>query len=110
MDKEENDHVRLFIEHGINNGLQGTDLQSSYQLDPNNMDTEQTKTWRSMEQSSGLKSGAIRGVHWIKPKHLQALEQRTAIAIFKLAMCEDTNWIIRKGLFMEGKKVWGRKL
>ena len=49
----------------------------------------------------------IRGVHWIKPKHLHLLEQRTAIAIFKLATHEDANQIIKRGVFVEGKKVWG---
>ena len=36
------------------------------------------------------------------------LGQRTAIAIFRLASQEDANKIIRDGLYVEGKKVWGR--
>ena len=41
--------------------------------------------------------------------HLCVVGQRTAIAIFKMAMQEDANIIIEKGLYVEGKKVWGRK-
>ena len=48
-------------------------------------------------------------MHWIKPTHLRTLGQRMAIAIFKMATQEDANLIIERGLFIEGKKVWGRK-
>ena len=48
-------------------------------------------------------------VAWIKPIHLCAAGQRTAIAIFWLKSREDTNKVIRDSLYVEGKKMWGRK-
>ena len=70
---------------------------------------EQQDGWRAIKQVNGLENNMIKGIHWIKPTHLQTLGQRTVIAIFKLATWEDANQIIERGLFMEGKKVWGRK-
>ena len=62
-----------------------------------------------VEQENRLKFAAIRGVSWIKPIHLRTVGQRTAIAVFRLDSQEAANQVIEKGLFVEGKKVWGRK-
>ena len=46
---------------------------------------------------------------WIKPIHLRSVGQRIAITIFSFATQEDANQAIENGLYVEGKKVWGRK-
>ena len=58
------------------------------------LEVDQTKSWRAVEQANGLRDKVIKGIHWIKPTQLCTPGQRTAI---------------RGGIFMEGKKVWGRK-
>lgn len=35
--------------------------------------------------------------------------QQSAITIFRLATKEDANWVIKHSLYVEGKKVWGRR-
>ena len=72
-------------------------------------EVEHHEGWRAVEQVSGLRNESIKDIAWIKPIHLCAAGQRTAIAIFKLASQEDANKVIRDGLYVEGKKVWGRK-
>jgi len=69
----------------------------------------QAGTLETIEQVSGLSEMAIREVRWIKPTRLRSPGQRTAIAIFGFATQEGANQAIRHGLFVEGKKVWGRK-
>ena len=69
----------------------------------------QSNFWQAIEQVSGIRTGAIKEVSWIKPIHLHMAGQRTAIAIFKLETQEDANQVIERGLYVEGKKVWGRK-
>ena len=41
--------------------------------------------------------------------HLHATSQRTAILVFRIDSREVANQVIEHGLFIEGKKVWGRK-
>ena len=76
---------------------------------PTSLKIDQHNGWRVIEQVNGLESNVSKGTHWIKPTHLRTLGQRTVIAIFKMATWEDANLIIKRGLFIEGKKVWGRK-
>lgn len=70
---------------------------------------EDPLAWKSVERSNDLRESAIQEVNWIKPTHLRTDGQRTAIAIFRLATREDANQVIEHGLYVEGKKVWGRK-
>ena len=76
---------------------------------PVSFEVELQKSWRAVEQASGLTNAAIGSIVWIKPIHLQSEGQRTAIAVFKMVSREDVNHLIEKGLYVEGKKVWGRK-
>ena len=76
---------------------------------PVSFDVDQLADWKRVEQASGLRDSAIKEVKWIKPTHLRSENQRTAIAIFRLTTHEDANQIIESGLYVEGKKVWGRK-
>lgn len=64
----------------------------------------------SSQTASRLKNSAIKDILWIKPAHLQVPGQKSAIAIFKLESQEDANQVIEGGLYVEGNKVWGRKL
>ena len=73
------------------------------------LEVDQTESWRAVEQANGLRDKVIKGIHWIKPTQLCTPGQRTTIAIFRLATQEDANQIIRGGIFVEDKKVWGRK-
>ena len=74
---------------------------------PVSFEVDQMALWRGVEQASRLRSSAIKGVLWIKPTHLRALGQKTAITVFKLATREDANQVIEGGVYVEGKKVWG---
>ena len=76
---------------------------------PISFDAEEPAAWKRVEQSNGLRESAIQEAAWIKPTHLRATGQRTAIAVLRMASREDANQIIESGLFIEGKKVWGRK-
>ena len=76
---------------------------------PVSFDAEEPAAWKRVEQSNGLRESAIRGAAWIKPTHLRTDGQQTAIAILRLATREDANQVIENGIFIEGKKVWGRK-
>jgi hypothetical protein len=62
-----------------------------------------------VEQASRLNTAAILEARWIKPIHLRAPGQRTALAIFEFRTCKEANHAIEFGLFIEGKKVWVRK-
>lgn len=76
---------------------------------PVSFEVEQPAAWKSVERSNNLRESAIQEATWIKPIHLRSEGQRTAIAIFRMATREDANQIIEHGLYVEGKKVWGRK-
>jgi hypothetical protein len=76
---------------------------------PVSFEAEQPAAWKRIEQANGLGENAIQEVVWIKPVRLRVEGQRTALAIFRLATREDANHIIEHGIFVEGKKVWGRK-
>ena len=76
---------------------------------PVTFEADQPAAWKRVEQSNGLREFAIKEVAWIKPAHLRSENQRTAIAIFRLVSREDANQVIENGLYVEGKKVWGRK-
>ena len=65
--------------------------------------------WKGVEQANGLRMAAIKGARWIKPTQMRLVGQNTAIAIFGFATCEDANHVLENGLYVEGKKVWGRK-
>ena len=73
------------------------------------LEVEQSNYWQAIEQASGIRTEAIKEVLWIKPIHLHMAGQRTAIEIFKLETREDANQVIERGLYVEGKKAWGRK-
>ena len=75
---------------------------------PVSLEVEHTESWRAVEQANGLRASAIVEVCWIKPSHLRAAGQKTAITVFRMATREDTNRVIGGGLYVEGKKVWGR--
>ena len=72
-------------------------------------EVELQESWRAVEQATGLMNAAIGSIVWIKPVHLWSEGKRTAIAVFKMVSREDANQVIEKGLYVESKKVWGRK-
>ena len=76
---------------------------------PVSFEAQEPAAWKRVEQSNGLRESAIQEAAWIKPTHLRSTGQQTAIAIFRLSSREDANQIIESGLYIEGKKVWGRK-
>ncbi|KAF8800092.1 hypothetical protein BYT27DRAFT_7118543, partial [Phlegmacium glaucopus] len=76
---------------------------------PTSFNTEQRDAWKAVESARGIWVEGIQEVRWIKPMHLRVPGQRSAIAIIGFAMREDANMAINTGLFIEGKKVWGRK-
>jgi hypothetical protein len=76
---------------------------------PVTFEAEQATAWKRVEQANDLRESAIQEASWIKPTHQRSEGQRTAIVILRLATREDANQIIEKGLYIEGKKVWGRK-
>ena len=76
---------------------------------PVTFEVELTVAQRGVEEANGLRTLAIMETRWIKPIHLRSVGQCTAIAIFSFATWEDANQAIENGLYMEGKKVWGRK-
>jgi len=63
-----------------------------------------------IEKKGGLKHNSITKAKWIKPIARRIPNQRTAHAIITLNSKEDANQILRFGLSIEGKKVYGRKL
>ena len=69
------------------------------------LEVEHTGSWRAVEQANRLRASAIIEVCWIKPTHLHAAGQKTAITVFRMATQEDANRVIGGGLYMEGKKV-----
>ncbi|KAF8816902.1 hypothetical protein BYT27DRAFT_7247795 [Phlegmacium glaucopus] len=52
---------------------------------PTTFNVDQKSEWATIELASGLEEGAIREAKWIKPIHLRAQGQCTAIAIFGFA-------------------------
>ena len=50
------------------------------------LEVDQPIYWRAIEKASGVRDGVIKEAAWIKPIHLCVAGQRTAIAIFKLAV------------------------
>jgi transcriptional regulator of met regulon len=63
-----------------------------------------------IEKKGGLKQGSITKAKWIKPIARCNQDQRTAHAILTLKSKECANQILRFGISIEGKKVYGRKL
>ncbi|KAG2343928.1 hypothetical protein BDR05DRAFT_883004, partial [Suillus weaverae] len=63
-----------------------------------------------IETNSGLKPGTITKAKWIKPITRCKANQRTAHTIITLKNKESANQILRFGISIEGKKVFGRKL
>ena len=76
---------------------------------PVTFEVDLPSVWKGVEQANGLRTSAIVEAKWIKPTHLRSVGQRTAIAILSFATREDANQVIENGLYVEGKKVWGRK-
>jgi hypothetical protein len=76
---------------------------------PVSFEAEQPTAWRRLEQTNGFRENSIQEAAWIKPVHLRAESQRTALVTFRFATREDANRMIEHGMFVEGKKVWGRK-
>ncbi|KAG1794545.1 uncharacterized protein HD556DRAFT_1188813, partial [Suillus plorans] len=63
-----------------------------------------------VEAKGGLKQGSITKARWIKPINRRKADQRTAHVIITLRTKESANQILRFGISIEGKKVYGRKL
>ncbi|KAJ8584197.1 hypothetical protein M405DRAFT_698144, partial [Rhizopogon salebrosus TDB-379] len=63
-----------------------------------------------IEKKGGLKQGSITKAKWIKPIARCNQDQQTAHAILTLKSKECANQILRFGIPIEGKKVYGRKL
>ncbi|KAF8801029.1 hypothetical protein BYT27DRAFT_7116186 [Phlegmacium glaucopus] len=76
---------------------------------PTSFNIESKEVWEAIEIASGIRTEGIQEARWIKPTHLRSPGQRSAIAILGFDTREDANVAIRSGLFIEGKKVWGRK-
>jgi len=76
---------------------------------PTTLDVNQMEAIEAVEQANRIQPKSIKEMRWIKPKHLRNLEQKTAITIFSFATREGANQAIGYGMYVEGKKVWGRK-
>ncbi|KAG2739589.1 hypothetical protein P692DRAFT_201729436, partial [Suillus brevipes Sb2] len=63
-----------------------------------------------VETKGGLTQGSITKARWIKPITRRKPDQRTAHTIITLKSKENANQILRFGISIEGKKVYGRKL
>ena len=58
---------------------------------PVSFEAEEPTAWRSVERSNGLRESAIQEAAWIKPTHLRATGQRTAILVFRIDSREVAN-------------------
>lgn len=77
---------------------------------PTSYDPSSIRTNSNIETNGGLKPGTIAKAKWIKPIARRKLDQRTAHTIITLKTKESANQILRFGISIEGKKVFGRKL
>ncbi|KAJ7123396.1 hypothetical protein C8R44DRAFT_543311, partial [Mycena epipterygia] len=64
---------------------------------------------RTVEENGGLNEGDLAASNWVKRVHRRKEGQRVAHAIFGFANATAANHFLRYGLWVEGKKVWGRK-
>lgn len=65
---------------------------------------------RMIEESVGLETGEIKQVKWVEAIERREKGQRTAHAIFNMSSVEGANMILRHGIHIQGKKVFGRKM
>lgn len=77
---------------------------------PTSFDPTSLGALEALEESNGLLSGAIASARFIKPPHLRSAGQRTAHLIMGFQSRESANEAIQNGIFIEGKKVYARKL
>ncbi len=76
---------------------------------PTTIDIENTETWRSIEDSSGLTAGTIRNVRYLKPVEHHHEGQREAHLVVGFDSREQANKAIRAGVIIEGKELQARK-
>jgi hypothetical protein len=80
------------------------------QFVPTTFDPSRDGAVRVVEDDNGLGRGAITNAHFIKPATHRRSGQRLAHAIVSFKEVVTANRVIRDGLFVDGKKVWGRKI
>ncbi|KAF8806929.1 hypothetical protein BYT27DRAFT_7100428, partial [Phlegmacium glaucopus] len=107
---KEKEVMTLFIgEMGSTVDFRAQTFEVVFDWVPTSFKLEHKETWASVELASGIRGTAIHEARWIKPLHMRSPGQRIAIMILGFAMQENANTAINAGLFVEGKKVWGRK-
>jgi hypothetical protein len=77
---------------------------------PTSFDPMSLGALEGVEKANGLSTGAIVSARFIKPTHLRSAGQRTAHLIMGFQSRESANTAIENGIFVEGKKVYARKL
>lgn len=77
---------------------------------PTSFDPTSLGALEELEGANGLPTGTIVSARFIKPPHLRSIGQRTAHLIMGFQSRESANNAIENGIFIEGKKVYARKL
>jgi hypothetical protein len=77
---------------------------------PTSFDPMSPGALEGVEKANGLLAGAIISARFIKPAHRRSESQRTAHMILGFQSRETANTVIRNRIFIEGKKVYARKL
>ncbi len=76
---------------------------------PTAIDIGDNATWRGIENSSGLTTGTIRNIRFLKPAKHHHEGQREAHLVLGLDSREQANKIIQAGVIIEGKELQARK-
>ncbi|KAK0437910.1 uncharacterized protein EV420DRAFT_1241005, partial [Desarmillaria tabescens] len=94
----------------------GEDTDVSLQLNnvvvpfaPTTIDVKNTETWQGIENSSGLNSGTIRSVKFLKPAEFHHEGQREAHLIIGFDSRSQANKVIQHGIIIEGKELQANK-
>jgi hypothetical protein len=77
---------------------------------PTSFDPQSLGALEGVEKANGLLVGAIVSARFIKPPQLRSAGQCTAHLIMGFQSRESANSAIQSGIFIEGKKVYARKL
>ncbi|KAJ7347956.1 hypothetical protein DFH08DRAFT_699083 [Mycena albidolilacea] len=80
------------------------------QFVPISFDPTREGNLRGVENDNALPKGTLAKVHWVKPAHRRHEGQKVAHAIFGFTGLEAVNTLIHNGAWVEGRKVYGRKL
>ncbi|KAK0449952.1 hypothetical protein EV421DRAFT_1899467 [Armillaria borealis] len=76
---------------------------------PTTIDVKNMETWRGIEDSSGLRSGTIRSVKFLKPMEFHHEGQQEAHLIIGFDSRIQANRAIQHGIIIEGKELYASK-